>query len=161
MKPARSKIKSPKEVIKIASRARRKGLKIVTTNGCFDLLHIGHARYLEKAKNLGDILIVGVNSDRSVRLSKGDHRPIIKARDRAEMVAALGAVDYVFIFNGKTPDSWLLKIKPHMHAKGGDRRMKEIPEKEIVKKCGGRIVLLPYVQNRSTTAIIKKAANIH
>ncbi len=148
------KVKSLSEVLKIINKAKKEGKKIVTTNGCFDLFHIGHLRSLEKAKTYGDLLIVGVNSDKSVKLNKGPERPIIPAKERVEIIAALAAVDYVFLFNEKTASSWIEKIKPHFHIKGADRKIEEIVERKTIEKNGGKIILTPYI--KSTTDIIKK-----
>ncbi len=156
MEVLRKKIKSLKEIMAIARRAKGRGLKIVTTNGCFDLLHIGHVRNLEKARPLGDLLIVGVNSDASVRKNKGPGRPIVPAKERAEILGALVVVDYVFIFGEKTPISWLRKLKPDIHVKGRDRTPEEIIEKKTVEENGGRVVLVPYIKGKSTTEILKR-----
>ncbi len=156
MKAAKDKIKSLAEIVRIAKNAKRRGLTIVTTNGAFDLLHVGHARSLEKAKSLGDLLIVGINSDSSVRTHKDKSRPIVAARERAEIVASLAAVDYVFIFNTPNPIPWLRELKPDIHVKGKDRKMGEIIEKEAVEEKDGKIVLLPHDRRHSTTALIEK-----
>ena len=143
-------------ILKFVKQERRRGKIIVTTNGCFDILHVGHVRTLAAAKKLGDILIVGVNSDASVRALKGKGRPIISERERAEVLAALKPVDAVFIFYEKDPKKWLAKVKPDIHVKGGDRKMSEIIERDIVEKNGGKIVLIPVKKGRSTTNIIAK-----
>lgn len=140
----------------LVKRAKRQGKKVVTTNGCFDILHVGHIRSLAAAKALGDVLVVGVNSDASVRALKGKGRPIVPARERAEIVASLAPVDAAFIFHGKDPRTWLAALKPHIHVKGNDRNMAEIIEKDVVRAGGGRIVLSPIHKGRSTTALIKK-----
>lgn len=156
MKPQSPKIKSLAEIVAIARRAKRAGKRIVTTNGAFDLLHVGHVHNLQKARAAGDILIVGINSDQSVRTHKDRTRPIIPARERAEVVAALHAVDYVFIFRTPNPIPWLEKIRPDVHAKGADRTHREMPEAAAVGKYGGKIARIPYLKNHSTTAIIEK-----
>jgi len=143
----------------LVKKAKSKGLTVVTTNGCFDILHLGHIRYLSWAKRQGDLLIVGVNSDASVRRLKGPKRPLNAARERAELVAALKPVDAVFIFNETTPTIWLKVLKPHLHVKGADRAMREIIEKRVVEQGGGRILLAPYIKDRSTTTIVKKTAS--
>lgn len=143
-------------VLNLARAAKAKKLTVVTTNGCFDILHVGHVRYLEDAKRHGDLLIVGVNSDASVRRNKGDGRPINPERERAEIIASLKPVDAVFIFDETTPHVWLKKIKPHVHVKGGDRTMDQIVEKDVVEKHSGRIVLVPVVKGKSTTNVLKK-----
>ena len=158
-----NKVKTFKEVLKVAQTARKAGKKIVATNGCFDILHIGHVQSFMAAKALGDILVVGVNSDASVRTNKGDLRPIVGERDRARVVAALGAVDYVFIFNEKTPFSWIKKLRPDIHVKGADT--KEHPDypaqKRIIESVGGKFVLVPIRKGKSTTKIIEKIARSH
>jgi rfaE bifunctional protein nucleotidyltransferase chain/domain len=144
------------QAIAIAQRAKRAGKTVVTTNGAFDILHIGHVRNLQKAKEAGDILIVGVNSDASVRTHKDLTRPIIPARERAEIIAALAMVDYVFIFKTPTAIPWLEKIPSDVHAKGADRPIKKMLEAPIMKKRGGKIFRVPYIKGRSTSNIIKK-----
>jgi rfaE bifunctional protein nucleotidyltransferase chain/domain len=154
------KVKSLKEVEAITRAARRTGKTIVTTNGCFDILHIGHVRNLKAAKKLGDVLIVGLNSDASVRLNKGSSRPIIPARERAELLAALESVDYVFIFSDPTPFAWIQKLRPHIHVKGGGKDILKhpnfLPQKKIIEESGGRFILLPHIEDKSTSRIIKK-----
>ncbi len=155
------RIISLSQAVKIAKRARGKGLRVVTTNGAFDLIHAGHVRSLSLAKAYGDILIVGVNSDASVRQSKGSLRPIVTARERARMVAALRPVDYVFVFASKTPVSWITKIRPHVHAKGSDRAVAEIVEGSAVEKYGGRVVRLPHAGEPSTTQLIQRIIRLY
>lgn len=150
----RKKIQSFSQILKAVRRAKKKGLTVVTTNGCFDLLHIGHVRSLEQAKSYGDLLIVGINSDHSVRAIKGPDRPLVPARERAELIASLTAADHVFIFNTATPIPWLSKIKPHIHVKGADRKPNQIIERTTVEKHGGVIRQTPSI--RSTTALIEK-----
>lgn len=156
MKEGQKKFIKLREVVKAAKKERRKGKKIVTSNGCFDILHIGHVRNLSKAKSLGDVLIVGINSDRSVKLNKGKDRPIVKEKERAEIVGALEVVDYVFVFDTKTPIEWISKVKPDFHVKGSDRRLDQMPEREVVEKFGGKVIRIPLVKDRSTTSIISK-----
>lgn len=150
------KVVSIEDAVRIATRLKKKGLRIVTTNGAFDLLHAGHLKSLACAKELGDVLIVGVNSDASVRRSKGPSRPIVKARERARMIAALDAVDYVFTFSSDTPIPWIKKIRPHIHAKGSDRTIDQITEKEVVESHGGHVALLPHTGRHSTTMLIER-----
>lgn len=152
----RSKIKSISQIATLVAAAKRSGKKVVTTNGCFDILHVGHTRSLEMAKSLGDVLVVGINSDNSARLNKGVGRPVNPAAERAEIISFLTPVDYVFIFDSKTPTEWIEAIKPSIHVKGKDRKMSEIVEKEAVEMNGGIVKLLPYIKKRSTTSIIKK-----
>lgn len=135
---------------------RVRGDRIVFTNGCFDILHVGHARYLEQARALGDLLVVGLNSDSSVRMLKGRDRPIVPQEERAEMLAFLASVDYVSIFDESRPDALIEVVRPHLHAKGGDYREEDLPEAEAVRRHGGRVVILPLVEGRSTTNIIGK-----
>jgi rfaE bifunctional protein nucleotidyltransferase chain/domain len=156
MEKGKKKVLSVAEAVKFAAAVRRTGKTVVTTNGCFDVLHVGHLRSLRQAKAKGDVLIVGINSDASVRALKGKGRPIVPARERAEMVAALEPVDAVVIFNEKDPRAWLAKLRPNVHTKGSDRKMEEILEREIVEKNGGAVVLLPIRKGKSTTDIIQK-----
>ncbi len=148
------------EVLRAVEKDRKVGKKIVATNGCFDILHVGHVRNFEEAKKQGDILVVGINSDASVRANKGPSRPIISEKERAEIVASLKPVDYVFIFSGKTPFTWITKLKPDIHVKGGGDDIKAHPDypkhKEVVEKAGGRMVLLTHHHGRSTSAILKR-----
>lgn len=144
------------EILKMTRTAKKSGSIIVTTNGCFDILHIGHVRSLKEARRHGDMLIVGINSDDSVQRFKGYARPIIPERERAEVVASLKSVDAVFIFNETTPNAWITALKPHMHVKGRDRTTDQIAEKEVVEAGGGRLVLIPLTKDRSTTAIIAR-----
>ena len=130
--------------------------KIITTNGVFDILHIGHIRYLQGAKKLGDILIVAVNSDISVKKIKGPKRPLNNEKDRAEALAALECVDYVTIFPEENPIKILEIIKPNAHVKGGDYNLSQIIEKDTVEKNNGRVVLIPMVKGYSTTEFVKK-----
>lgn len=132
----------------------RPGGTIVWTNGCFDLLHVGHVRNLQAAAQLGDTLVVGVNSDKSARQLKGEGRPIITQDHRAEMVAALECVDYVLIFDELTPEHVLHALRPDVHCKGGDYAGKFIPEQATVEAYGGRVEVLPLVSDTSTTGII-------
>lgn len=130
--------------------------KIVFTNGCFDILHVGHKRYLQQAATLGDILVVGVNSDASVRRLKGPTRPVNSEQDRAEMLSALGFIDYVVIFDEDTPYELIKKIQPDVLVKGGDYKPEEVVGRDIVKARGGRLELISFVEGKSTTNIIKK-----
>ncbi len=148
-----SKIKSPAALKKLA-----KGAKVVFTNGCFDIVHKGHVTYLERARKLGDILIVALNSDDSVRmLNKGPGRPINPLADRLEVIAALEAVDYVTWFEEATPLEVILKIRPKILAKGGDWTVDTIVGGREVQSWGGKVVSLPYVKGRSTTQILRRA----
>lgn len=134
---------------------RADGQTIVFTNGCFDILHVGHARYLEQARSLGDRLVVGVNSDRSTRALKGLNRPIIPESERAEMVASLRAVDAVSVFDEDLPDDLIRAVRPHIHTKGGDYREEDLPEAAAVRECGGVVRVLQLVPDRSTTRLVE------
>jgi D-beta-D-heptose 7-phosphate kinase/D-beta-D-heptose 1-phosphate adenosyltransferase len=135
--------------------------KIVFTNGCFDIIHAGHVRYLKKAKTLGDILIVGLNSDSSVRSIKGPKRPLVPQKERAEVLGALEAVDYVVIFKEPTPIRLIEAIKPDILVKGADWTEKEIVGAAVVKGYGGRLARIRLVPGRSTTNIIKRILALH
>lgn len=137
-------------------RRNHVGQKIVFTNGCFDIMHVGHVRYLQEASKLGDILIVGVNSDDSVKRLKGQERPINSAKDRAELLGALGFVDYIVIFDEDTPLNLIKKIQPDILVKGGDYSKEYVVGTKEVEANGGKLVLLPFVEGRSTTNIIKR-----
>ncbi len=141
-----------------AAAARRRRRCIVATNGCFDLLHFGHLHYLRRARKLGDLLVVGLNSDRSVRQLKGKGRPLVPERERAAVLAALRCVDAVVIFPQKRADKFLAAIKPHVYVKGGDYRPETLDpaERALLDALGARIKILPFVRGRSTTGLIKK-----
>ena len=141
-----------------AERVRAQGGTVVATGGCFDLLHAGHVRTLEAARRLGDCLVVCINSDESVRRLKGPSRPLVPERDRASVVGALESVDAVTIFREDAPDAALRVIRPHIWVKGGDYDGRELPEERALADWGGRVVLLPYVEGRSTTRLIEEAA---
>lgn len=144
------------ELENILSDIRSKERTIVTTNGVFDILHVGHVRSLQFAKSLGDILIVGINSDSSARRYKGDTRPFVHQAERAELLAALSCVDYVTIFDDPTPERLLGIIRPNVHVKGGDYNSDTLPEAKIVQKYGGRLEFIPYLPGHSTTDIITR-----
>ena len=145
-----------KKLLPILQRLRRQGKRIAFTNGCFDLLHIGHLTYLEQIKRRADILVVGVNSDASVRGLKGPGRPVVPARERARLVAALKPVDFVMIFSEPTPLKVIRAIRPDLLAKGGDWRPDSIVGSEIVKSYGGRVAVIPTVAGHSTTRLIAR-----
>jgi len=151
-----SKIKSRKALKNIISRLQYQGKKIVFTNGCFDILHYGHAKYLEDAKGKGDILIVAVNSDASVRKLKGDSRPIVSQIDRAKVIAALESVDFVTIFDEDTPFEVIKLLKPNVLVKGADWNKGDIVGADIVLKQGGKVYAIKLAPGRSTTKIIEK-----
>lgn len=154
--PVARKIKSRSELAAIVQELRQEGLKLVFTNGCFDLLHLGHVRYLREAKKLGDILIVGLNSDASVRALKGAPRPYVTELERAEILASMECVDYVVLFNELAPDNLIKIVRPDLHVKGGDYDLNSLPEKKLVEKLGGRVVVIPPIKGRSTTNIVDK-----
>ncbi len=150
------KVRTLEELQALIGKFKLEGRKIVFTNGCFDLLHAGHIRYLKEAKSLGDILIVGLNSDSSVRKIKGLGRPYIGEAERAEILAALEFVDYVTIFDEETPNNLISKLKPDIHVKGGDYKGKYLPEAKIVESYGGKVVVVSKVPHKSTTALIER-----
>lgn len=152
-----SKIKSSAAaLVKALSHLKAKGRRIVFTNGCFDILHVGHVEYLKKARMLGDILVVGLNSDRSVRRLKGRARPINKGRDRAKVLESLYFVDYIAIFDELTPEKLIRALRPDILAKGGDWKNKEIAGANFVKSYGGSVAIIPFVKGYSTTSLIKR-----
>ena len=152
---ARRKIQPPNQLVEILEDARAKGKTVVTTNGCFDVLHLGHLRYLRAARELGDLLVVGVNSDTSVHALKGQNRPLVPEDERAELLAGLECVDYVTIFSERDPITLLSQLKPDIHVKGGDYRIDEIIEREAVETNGGKIVVGLNVPGKSTTNLIQ------
>jgi len=152
---------SLKKAIEETGKLRKRGKKIVFTNGCFDIIHAGHVRYLKKARSLGDVLIVGLNSDSSIRGIKGDLRPIVPEKERAEVLGALSCVDYIVVFNEATPIRLITAMKPDVLAKGADWASSAIAGADVVKASGGRVARIPLVKGRSTTNIIKKILTIH
>lgn len=139
---------------------RRRGARIVLANGCFDLLHVGHIRYLEAARRLGDILVVGINSDEQVKGLKGANRPLMPENERAEIVAALRFVDLVTIFGEPTVAELIRAIRPDIHAKGTDYTEETVPEREIVREYGGRTAIVGDPKNHSTTALIAQVESL-
>ncbi|MCA1557008.1 MAG: adenylyltransferase/cytidyltransferase family protein [Acidobacteria bacterium] len=135
--------------------ARRNGARIVLANGCFDILHVGHVRYLEGARSLGDLLVVGINADEQVRALKGEGRPLVPERERAELVAALKAVDFVTIFNEPTVEALLRAIRPDVHAKGTDYTEETVPERDVVRSLGGRVAIVGDPKQHSTSEMVK------
>ncbi len=153
----RKKVKLHADLKKILADRRAKGEKIVFTNGCFDLLHIGHTRYLQTARELGDLLVVGVNSDVSVRaLNKGGGRPIVPDAQRAEVLAALACVDYVVLFDEPDPGRLIADLQPDILVKGGDWAPDQIIGREIVEARGGTVRTIPLVPGVSTTSLVQK-----
>jgi len=139
----------------IREKLRAEGKTVVLTNGHFDILHVGHVDCLQRAKALGDVLMVGLNSDASTRLLKGEKRPIVPQEERAQLLAALRCVDYVIIFEERTAESLLAALKPEVYAKGGDWAIEDLPEARVIAEYGGRVEILPQVPSRSTTDIIE------
>jgi D-beta-D-heptose 7-phosphate kinase/D-beta-D-heptose 1-phosphate adenosyltransferase len=155
VKEAHPKILTSRELRPLLESARKEGKTIVFTNGCFDILHRGHVEYLEKARALGDILVVGLNSDRSVRRIKEKGRPLFPEMDRAVVLAGLTSVDYVVIFDEDTPLSLIEEVRPQVLVKGGDWREEDIVGAREVKGWGGRVVAVDYLDGYSTTRIIE------
>ncbi len=150
----KQKLKGRNDLLGIVKDLKAKRKRIIFTNGCFDLLHIGHVRYLEKAKTLGDILIVGVNSDTSVRKLKGPKRPILPEEERAEILSGLGCVDYVTLFNEIDPLNLITSLQPDILVKGGDWTKEKIVGREVVERSGGEVVIIPLVEKASTSNLI-------
>lgn len=146
----------PDKIASFCATLREAGATVVFTNGCFDILHAGHVRYLEQAKSYGDILVLGLNTDASVRENKGPQRPINSERDRAAVVGALRAVDYVVLFGEKTAETIIEKVHPDVYVKGADYEGKPLPEADVVQRWGGRVAFVPMVAGRSTTHVIEK-----
>jgi len=150
------KIIEREKITDLVAKLRAEGKRIVFTNGCFDIIHLGHIRYLREAKSKGDILIVGLNSDESVRKIKGENRPIMGQEERAEILASLEMVDFVVIFEETVPDELIKLIKPDVHIKGGDYRSPdELPEAKLVRSLGGEVMIAKGVEGKSTSNIIK------
>jgi rfaE bifunctional protein nucleotidyltransferase chain/domain len=152
----KDKILSLEKLLGVRQSLRADGKRLVFTNGVFDLLHVGHVRYLAAARNLGDALVVAINSDRTVRQLKGDNRPIVNENERAEIVAALRAVTYVTVFDDISPRSLIKELLPDVLVKGGDYQLDEIHGRDEVEAAGGRVVSLPFVEGASTSTIIER-----
>lgn len=146
-------------VAKFVENLHTIGKTVVVTNGCFDILHVGHVRYLQKTKTFADYLIVLLNSDKSVRAIKGETRPINNENDRAEILCALSCVDYVVLFDETSPRNLLDEIKPDVYTKGADYTMETLPEADIMRKNGTRVEFIEFVEGKSTTGIINKMNN--
>ncbi len=144
------------EIEQICRNLHKSGLKIVFTNGCFDILHIGHIKYLKEAKTYGDKLIIGLNSDSSVKRLKGEQRPIVPENERAEVLDSLKPVDYIVIFEEDTPMELIKIVKPDVLVKGGDYTEEKIVGADYVRSYGGIVVVIPYIEGRSTTSLIEK-----
>lgn len=152
----KEKITSRKELISLVAQLKSEGKCIVFTNGCFDILHVGHIRYLNEAKTHGDHLIVAINSDRSVKAIKGKGRPVISQDERAEVVAALQCVDTVVIFDELDPLALIETVKPHILVKGADWTEEDIVGSKVVKTYGGKVITSSFIEGASTSAIIEK-----
>jgi len=150
------KIKALEEMRRIRTGMRMQGKKLVFTNGCFDILHVGHVRYLNQARALGDALVVAINSDRSVRENKGESRPLVREAERAEILSALACVDYVIIFDEATPQAVIDAIVPDVLVKGADWGLSEIVGRETVEKAGGVVRNIALVPGRSTSSIVAR-----
>jgi len=149
------KIKKREDLLRTIKDLKAKGKRIVFTNGCFDLLHVGHIRYLEEAKTLGDILILGVNSDSSVRKLKGPERPILPVEERTEILSGLGCVDYITIFDELDPLALITSVQPNVLVKGGDWTKEQTVGIEVVERSGGEVVIIPFVKGASTSNLIE------
>ncbi len=156
------KLVSQNEIVNIVKTLQQKGKTIVTTNGCYDILHVGHVRYLQKTKEIADYSVIMLNSDNSVKKNKGDNRPINTELDRAEILCALSCVDYVVIFDEKSPCELLDKIKPDFHTKGADYTLETLPkeEREVIINNNIDVKFIEFVQGKSTTNTIEKMKNI-
>jgi rfaE bifunctional protein nucleotidyltransferase chain/domain len=154
------KLKNLEDLKVIAADARSKGSSVVFTNGCFDLLHRGHVHVLREAKACGDLLITGVNSDKSVKKIKGPARPVLPESDRSELLASLEMVDYVVLFDEPDPYELISAIRPNVLVKGGDWSDAKIVGADLVEEAGGRVVVIPYIKGASTTEIIERIKNL-
>jgi D-glycero-beta-D-manno-heptose 1-phosphate adenylyltransferase len=153
---ARSLVVSREELFARVQRAKQEGSRVVFANGCFDLLHVGHVRYLAGARALGDLLVVGINSDQEVAAQKGVGRPILPAAERAELVASLESVGYVTIFNEPTVTELLLLLTPDIHAKGTDYTEETVPERDVVRSYGGRVAIVGDPKDHSTSEMLSR-----
>lgn len=147
---------SRNEIKNLTEKLKKDGKSVVFTNGCFDILHIGHVRYLKESAKLGDIMIIGLNSDLSVKRLKGESRPINNESDRAELLSELSFIDYVIVFEEDSPVNLLEEIKPNIYTKGADYTLETLPEASTILKNGGRVEFIDLVAGKSTTNVIKK-----
>jgi D-beta-D-heptose 7-phosphate kinase/D-beta-D-heptose 1-phosphate adenosyltransferase len=150
-----TKIVNIQELKNVVGMCRNREQKIVFTNGCFDLLHLGHIQYLQQAKELGDVLVLGLNSDSSVRKLKGPQRPLISEQQRAQILAALDCIDYITVFSELDPLNLIRAVEPDVLVKGGDYKPEEVVGREIVETSGGKVVIVPLIENLSTSAIVQ------
>lgn len=153
---SQERILNREQLVERVGEARRQGKTVVLANGCFDVLHVGHVRYLKGAKALADLLVVGINGDEQVAIQKGAGRPIMSDLERAEIVASLEAVDYVTIFSEPTVEALLLQLRPDIHAKGTDYTLDTVPERDVVRSFGGRVAIVGDPKDHSTSAILSK-----
>jgi D-beta-D-heptose 7-phosphate kinase/D-beta-D-heptose 1-phosphate adenosyltransferase len=151
-----TKVRNLGELAMIVEDLKRKGKKVVFTNGCYDILHVGHTRLLQQARALGDVLVLGLNSDASVRRLKGPTRPVIPQEERAEILSSLSFVDHILFFDEDTPVNVIGALRPDIHVKGGDWRIEDLPERSVIEGYGGKIVIIPHVEGKSTTNIVNK-----
>lgn len=154
----RDKIIPRAELAVLSERLRREGRRVAFANGCFDLLHVGHVRFLEAAREQGDVLVVGVNSDRAVRKLKGPGRPLLPAEERAELVAALASVDYVVIFDELTAEDVLRELRPHVQCKGTDYSEQTVPERAVMESLGGAVRIVGDAKGHSTRELLAEIA---
>ena len=159
--PTHAIVLNRQELIERVQAARSSGARIVLANGCFDVLHVGHVRYLAGARELGDVLVVGINSDQQVARLKGAGRPVMRATERAEIVAALEPVSYVTIFDEPTVEELLLALKPDVHAKGTDYTEDTVPERAVVRSYGGRVAIVGDPKDHSTSAILTRLGGLN
>jgi rfaE bifunctional protein nucleotidyltransferase chain/domain len=157
----RSLIVDRVELLEQVDLLRKKGASIVLANGCFDVLHVGHVRYLTAARELGDVLVVAINSDEQVRLQKGDGRPVMTALERAELIASLESVSFVTIFDEPTVAELLFALKPDFHAKGTDYTEETVPERDVVRSFGGKVAIVGDPKNHSTSKILLRLGGDH
>ena len=156
-----STVLSREELVQRVAAAKENGARIVLANGCFDVLHVGHVRYLAGARELGDVLIVGINSDQQVVAQKGPGRPVLPAAERAEIVSALESVSYVTIFEEPTVEQLLLALKPDVHAKGTDYTTDTVPERDVVRSYGGKVAIVGDPKDHSTSEIISRLGGLN
>lgn len=157
----RKYVPSRQKMAELSLQYKKQGKKVVFTNGVFDILHRGHISYLNQAKALGDILIIGVNTDESVKSFKGDRRPLNTLEDRMAVLSGLGAVDHVIEFSERLPNEIIKIVQPSIHVKGGDYTIDQMPEAKVVQELGGKVVILPFVEKRSTTNLIEKIISVY
>jgi D-glycero-beta-D-manno-heptose 1-phosphate adenylyltransferase len=157
---AQSRVLDRPELVARVQEAKRRGLRIVFANGCFDVLHVGHVRYLYGARELGDVLVVGVNADSQVAIQKGSGRPVVTESERAELVASLEPVTYVTVFEEPTVEQLLLALRPDVHAKGTDYTTDTVPEREVVRSFGGMVAIVGDPKDHSTSEILSRLGNV-